>query len=136
FSLDGRQAQREHGAAARRVRRLGHAAVRFDDVPHDREAEAGPGRSARRRRTVEALEHERQVGFVDPGAVVAYDDGAAGNANVDGAARRAPLQGVAEDVRYRAGEPLGVAAHGTRLRVELEADTARVSAHALDLDAR
>ena len=47
---------------------------------------------------VEAVEDERQVGLVDPGAVVADGQLAAVHGDLDRAAGRAPLDGVVEQV--------------------------------------
>jgi hypothetical protein len=48
------------------------------DLADDREAEPRARGRARRERTVEAVEHERQVGRVYPGPVIAHGERAAG----------------------------------------------------------
>ena len=57
-----------------------------------------PGKAARRRGAVEAIEDVRQVVRSDAGAVVAHDHGAVGALHRHGLARGAPLPGVVEQV--------------------------------------
>ena len=134
--LHGRQAQREHRAAAGRVRRLDAAAVRLDDVTHDREAEAripasrappASGRSARRR----AAGRPRRC----------RGRGRARRRRRGRPPRRRFRPPGSTSARCRArSRPRGRAAPDRRApctarRVEVEADAGRVPAHALDLDA-
>ena len=62
--------QRMRRPAAAGAVRLDRAAGGDDDVLHDREAEAGAARGARRVGAPEALEEARQVGSGDADAVV------------------------------------------------------------------
>src|SRR3954463_3761619 len=80
----------EARAAAERPLGGDRAAVRLRDLAHDREAEAGPGHAARRRRAVEAVEDEGDVLLGDPGAEVAHGHLAAGDGDLDDRAVRAP----------------------------------------------
>ena len=85
------------------------AAVAEGDLADDGEAEPRAGGRARRERTVEAVEDERQVVGVYAGAVVAHGELAAGQPYLDRALGRAELGGVVEQVPDRDAQPVGVA---------------------------
>ena len=78
---------------------------------------------------VEAVEHVREVGLVETRAVIADRERAVAQVDLDQPARRAPLVRVAEQVRDRAADALGLAADDRRLEVRPEHD--RVAGAAL-----
>src|SRR5437879_1073306 len=95
------EAQAEAGATAAIDGTLeGHrAAVRFRDVLHDREAEAGSGKMTRVVRSPEAVEHARRILSGDPRTVVAHRDLTVRDRDVDRRTWRAVLRGIVEKIR-------------------------------------
>ena len=108
--------------------------MRLGDVADDREAEAGAGHAARGRCAVEALEDERKVCLVDPGAVVA--DGrrcvpaTVTSTTPPGGLHFAALARMFATARWsRSASP----STDDGCARQLEADPGRVASHALDL---
>ena len=115
------EADPQQRAAAGGVGRLDEAAVRLGGLAHDRQPEPRARHAARAVGAVEALEHVRQVA----------PRRSPGRGRARSARRRARptstappgglhLTRVVEQVRHRALDPLGLAAHDRRLGVELE----------------
>ena len=84
-----------------------------------------PGSDARVVGPVEAVEDVRQVGLLEARAVVAHAQPAAREVDLDAAVARAPLERVVHQVRDRALDPLGRAAHDGRLGGHVDRDSVR-----------
>ena len=81
----GGEVEADDGATVGVVRRPHVAAVAFDGLLHDREAEPRAGLRARFDRSVEAVEHVREVVGWDAGSVVAHLEAGAGDRDLDAA---------------------------------------------------
>src|SRR5262249_51803644 len=103
-----------------RTSELDLTAVRVRHLADDREAEAGAWHPARRARTVEALEHVRQVLIGDPGAVVADDHLAVLYLERNLSPGRAALAGAVEEVAHRSLDRRRDAAHHRFLQLRGE----------------
>src|SRR5262249_59910714 len=87
---------------------------------------------ARRARTVEAIEDEREVLLGDPGPVIADRHRPVADSNLDRAARRAPLRGVIEEVRDGPFDGRRNTVDERLPQVRLEVDAGLVAPRAVD----